>query len=55
VQRLLWINKPQVKAAVAEPADQRAPESAQAGVAVAENDNAVAAFTKEPSTEKTAR
>ena len=51
----VWINKPQVKAAVAEPADQRAPESAQAGVAVAENDNAVAAFTKEPSTEKTAR
>ena len=49
----VWINKPQTEAAAAEPADQRAPQSAQAGDA--EQDNAFAASAQDAATEKTTR
>ena len=52
----VWINKPQTEeAAAAQPADQRAPQSAQAGEADAEQDNAFAASAQDAATEKTTR
>ena len=51
----VWINKPQTEAAAAEPADQRAPQSAQAGEADAEQDNAFVGSAQDAATEKTTR
>jgi putative transposase len=51
----VWINKPQTPAAVAEAADQRAPQSAQAAVALADQDHALAAAAQDSATEKTTR